>query len=167
MKLFHRMESILSRTIKPWPRVENRKKKKKRKKGRMNYRCVFSVSFSFLFFPFFFFTQICEISTDFMIIFVKPVLSPNAGRSMCMCVWVIDSDGYHQRYLCLRVCSLSLFFFIRLFYRVLARHASRTENEKDESLWDRNVDLEAPLSSSYCNGEIAMEWNLILDWKNH
>lgn len=163
MKLFHRMESILSRTIKPWPRVENRKKKKK-KEGKDELSLCLLRFFFFPFFLFFFFTQIREISTDFMIIFVKPVLSPNAGRSMC--VWVIDSDGYHQRYLCLRACSLSLFFFIRLFYRVLARHASRTENEKDESLWDRNVDLDAPLLSSYCNGEIAMEWNLILDWKN-
>lgn len=83
MKLFHRMESILSRTIKPWPRVENRKKKKK-KEGKDELSLCLLRFFFFPFFLFFFFTQIREISTDFMIIFVKPVLSPNAGRSMCV-----------------------------------------------------------------------------------
>lgn len=48
MKLFHRMESILSRTIKPWPRVEN--KKKKEGKNELSL-CLLR----FFFFPFFLF----------------------------------------------------------------------------------------------------------------
>lgn len=85
-----------------------------------------------------------------MIIFVKPVLSSNTGRSVCaLSIQMVTINDIFV------FVPVPFPFFIRLFYSALARHASRTQSEKDESLWDRNVDLDTPLASSY--GEIVME----------
>lgn len=106
----------------------------------MNYRCVSSVSFSS------FFTQIRGISTDFMIIFVKPVLSPNVGVRYYRFKWLPST------------ISLSSCLFLFVCFIALARHAS---SEKDESMWDRNADLEISLcrviASHDCDVNIGLK----------